>query len=71
MRELLQQTNHSDINKILSPPKKIGLAKIADLYPTSLHDHIDAHPQPPFATFNKEASQSKNYFRTGDKQSNI
>lgn len=66
MRDLLTQSS-----KLISTPAKIGLAKVADLYPSNLNDRIDAHPQPPFATFIKEASQSKNYFRTGDKQSVI
>ena len=50
-----------------SSPSKIGKAKVASIYPSSVSDIIHAAPQAPFATFNKEKSGEKHYFRTGDK----
>lgn len=66
MKDLIQQERDISFNKI--SPQRFGKAKVAILYPKNLNDKINAAPQPPFATFNKEVTNDTNYFRTGDKQ---
>ena len=43
----------------LASPNKIGMSKVAAIYPHNLESQIKAAPQAPFATFNNEFQGQK------------